>query len=96
MSTATKEVEALSPMQAEIAFAVAHATQPLVRQLARVEQELAALRQGEVSEWMSVKEAAGYLNVCQATIRRRVSEGIYETRRDGGKIIQIRRADVVG
>ena len=86
----------LTPLQAEIAQAVAHATQPLMRQLDRMELELTALRQGDVSEWMSVKDAAKHLNVGEATIRRRVREGVYETRRDGGRIIQIRRADVVG
>lgn len=96
MNKETPTEDSLTALQKEIADAVAYATQPMMRQLDRMERELTALHHGDTSECLSVKEAAKHLNVGEATIRRRARDGVYETRRDGDRIIQIRRADVVG
>ncbi|MEM9880958.1 MAG: helix-turn-helix domain-containing protein [Pseudomonadota bacterium] len=95
MNEETPTEDSLTALQKEIVQAVQHATAPMERAIEHLRQEILALRQGDKSEWMTVKEVAAYLGVGTATVRRRVKDGQYETRRPG-KSIMIRRADVVG
>lgn len=43
--------------------------------------------QGQLPEWLTVKEAAEYLRITPDTIRRKVRAGRFDTRRDGKNIL---------
>ncbi len=88
-------MEKLNPFQSEIAAAVTHALQPMAQELQELKDEVTSLRHGASGEWLTVDQAAKHMGVCKATIRRRVKSGLYETRRDGGRKIMIRREDIV-
>ena len=46
-----------------------------------------AQTQGQLPEWITVKEAAEYLRLTPDTIRRKVRAGHFDTRRDGKNIL---------
>ncbi len=46
-----------------------------------------AQTQGRLPEWLTVQEAAEYLRYESVTIRRKVRQGLFDTRRDGKKIL---------
>ncbi len=46
-----------------------------------------AQAQGQLPEWLTVKEAAKYLRITPDTIRRKVRAGHFDTRRDGKNIL---------
>lgn len=59
----------------------------LVSQVQSLTQTIEGLRQEQMPEWLTVKEAAKYLRITPDTIRRKVRVGHFDTRRDGKNIL---------
>ncbi len=62
--------------------------------VASLVREIEAQRRSAMPEWLTVKEAAAHLRLNADTVRRRVRNGEFETRREGGRI-RIARASVL-
>ncbi|MGH1579042.1 helix-turn-helix domain-containing protein [Planktotalea sp.] len=59
----------------------------LSSQVQSLTQTVEGLRQEQMPEWFTVKEAAEYLRVKPDTIRRKVRAGHFDTRREGKNIL---------
>lgn len=59
----------------------------LSSQVRSLTQTVEGLRQEQMPEWLTVKEAAAYLRITADTIRRKVRAGHFDTRRDGKNIL---------
>jgi len=59
----------------------------LASQVQSLTQTIEGLRQEQMPEWLTVKEAATYLRITPDTIRRKVRAGHFDTRRDGKNIL---------
>ena len=54
-------------------------------------REVKALQKDALPEWLTVRQAAEHLHLTEATVRKKVSAGYFDTRRNGGKNILISR-----
>ena len=59
----------------------------LASQVETLTLDIKAQREGQMPEWLTVKEAAKYLRIGPATVRRKVRAGHFDTRRDGKNIL---------
>lgn len=58
--------------------------------LARIEQAISAVEMRPQKQWLTIKETAEFLAKSEATVRRRLNDGLFETKEVGGQVM-IRR-----
>ena len=63
-------------------------------QLAALSRNVESNKRAALSEWMTVREVAEYLNVTEQTIRRRVRRGGFVSQKPGGGKILVLRESV--
>lgn len=84
----------MSALQAEIEEAVRKVNGPIFAKIDRLTQLVESMAKAEQPEWVTPKQAAQILKVSEKTIRARVQEGCFDTRRNGPRIL-IRYADLI-
>lgn len=84
----------MSALQQEISEAVARALEAPMREIQRLARLIDGMAKAEQPEWVTPKQAAQILKVSERTIRTRIQEGRFDTRRVGARIL-IRYADLI-
>ena len=75
----------MSALQEEIKVVVEEANRGITLQINDLLRKVDALQKDAQPEYVSVKEAAKVLKVCEKTIHKYCSEGRFEVKRLGGK-----------
>lgn len=55
--------------------------------LARIEQAISAVEMRPLKDWLTIREMAELIDKSEATVRRRLNEGAFETKEIGGKVM---------